>query len=672
MWARAGPVIVDKEIRLNASPSGRTLLIIAVATITLSVPLLAQDLTELVPMRDGVRLSTDVYAPDEPSPWPAILLRTPYDKATDFASPGWINEVNDAGYAYVIQDMRGRYASEGTDSTFWTDGWGYNQDGYETVEWLAAQSWCDGNVGMFGESARGIIQYLAAGAAPPHLKACVSMIACEDFYHKAFFQGGEFRKELVEIWFQSQGSEYMLPFFLSHPTRDAFWDSLDLATRAPEVTVPILHVGGHYDTFGESAIDAYNLLQFGGGLGALDNQRLVLGPWTHWGIDSLSQGELTYPENASYDLRTLRWRWFDHWLKGEQNGVDTEPPVAYYLMGDVDDPYSPGNEWIEADVFPPEVTPTPLYLHAERSPTPYSLQSVPPPHFADGYEFSSDPAFPVPTLGGRNLNIIAGTFDQRPVHDGRYDVIRLSTDELVEPIAVAGKVTFIFWANVSTPDVNWTAKLIDVYPDGREMLVTDGILRARFRNGFETEEFMEPSGWYRFEIDLWSTAIVFNVGHRIMLAIANSNYPRFEINPNTDDPFGQGGDPLPADIILLAESDHPSRLMLPILWGTVTSAPALVLDMDDARLRVLPSRNPAPRFTLEILGAADGPIRGAIHTPDGRRVWSVGIESTAGGLNHLTWDGRDLTGRRVASGVYFLRLVDETGRHGSARLVLVR
>ncbi len=626
----------------------------------------------MIPMRDGVRLSTDVYLPTGIGPWPAILLRTPYNKSVDFAEPAWIDEVNEAGYAYVIQDTRGRFASEGVDSTFWTDGWGHNQDGYDTIEWIASQIWSDGNVGTYGESARGILQYLAAGAAPPHLRACIVRIACEDFYHKAFFQGGEFRKAMVETWFELQGSQYMLPFFLSHPTRDAFWDSLDLATRGPLVNVPMLHIGGLFDVFGESAIDAFKLLQESGGQGATGKQKLVLGPWTHWGINETSQGELIFPENAAYDLAGLRWRWFDRWVKGEENGVETEPPVSYYLMGDVDDINAPGCAWIESETFPPRVTMFPFFLHAGQSPTPYSLQPTPPPSWADAFYFSCDPTCPVSTLGGRNLYLDAGPYDQRPVHDGRPDVIRLATPVLQVSVTVVGKVWFKFWARVSTPDVDWTAKLIDLYPDGREMLITDGILRARFHDGFESGNLLDPNTWYFFEVDLWSTAIVFDAGHRIMLAIANSNYPRFEINPNNGEPFGSpGGPPIAADIVLLAEFDHPSHLLLPIEFGTA-STPDEIFVGDEGVFHLAPEQNPASRFVVEISQPLVGPVDGAVYGVDGRRVRRFLLPLPPGTGVRLRWDGLDACGRPVSPGVYFLNLTDAMGKRAVSRLVLTR
>ena len=611
------------------------------------------DLELLVAMRDGVRLATKVFFPDEGTSWPAILARTPYDIERDLVSnPEWIGFVTNRDYAYVVQDMRGRFASEGADSVFWTDGWGALQDGYDTIEWIAAQGWCNGNVGMHGGSARGIVQYLAAGAAPPALKACVVRAATEDFYDNAFFQGGSYREALVESWFDSIGQLDMVSFYTSHPVRTSFWDQVDLATRASVVQVPILHIGGFYGVFGESAIDAFRSLQLEGGAGALGNQRLVVGPWTHDGIEELQQGELTYPENSDYGLNALRWRWYARWLKGEMNGVDEEPPVEFYLMGDVDDNLAPGNEWIASDEFPPPVVDTPLYLHAGASAGQFGLRPTPPSIEVDGFWYDHDPADPVATLGGRNLALPSGPYDQRPAHAGRTDVLNVRTAPLDQPLAVVGKVRVRFWAECSALDTDWCAKLIDVYPDGREMLVTDGVLRARFRGGVDHEELVEPGEVHEYEIDLWSTAIVFAVGHRVQLSMSGSNHTRFAINPNNGLAFGDTTAAAVATVRVRADAGHPSHLLLPVSTEIVIGAPATSSASAGPALSI--SVNPARRFVLTRHGAI-APLSVSVYDVAGRLVRA--LTPVTDDERRYVWDGSSVSGVRAQPGVYYVRAV---------------
>ncbi len=647
-----------------------TLPSVAVAAVVVAAASQADgaDLEVLVPMRDGVGLATQVFFPDDGSSWPAILSRTPYDIESDvIADPEWIGFVTSRDYAYVIQDTRGRFASEGADSVFWTDGWGALQDGYDTIEWIAAQPWCDGNVGMHGGSARGIVQYLAAGAAPPHLKACVVRAATEDFYDNAFFQGGGYRESLVQGWFDSIDNPEMAAFYSAHPVRTEFWDQVDLGARAASAQVPILNIGGFYGVFGESAIDAFRALEFGGGPGALGNQRLVIGPWTHDGIERFDQGELTYPENSYYGTNTLRWRWYDRWLKGIMNGVDEEPAVDFYLMGDPDDPLAPGNLWISSDDFPPDVVATPYYFHTGASGAPFGLETTPAEVSDDGFWYSHDPATPVATRGGRNLELPSGPYDQRPVHAGRSDILSLRTSPLTEPVIVAGEIRVRFWAECSTPDTDWCAKLIDVYPDGREMLVTDGILRARFRNGFDHEELVVPGEVHEYEIDLWSTALVFATGHRIQVSLSGSNNRRFAINPNNGLPFGQSTPVQVAIVRVRADATYPSHVLLPVATDDIIVATPPSSGRPSAILRV--SASPARRVVLTASGDVV-PDRVSVYDTMGRLVRTLSPTFRDGGARFV-WDGVSRTGARAAPGVYWVRAAAGT-RDWTRSVVLLR
>jgi len=638
------------------------------AILALTGPVAADVADEMIPMRDGVRLATRVYLPTEGGPWPTIVARTPYNHLTDVvARPEWVADVLGRGYAYVTQDTRGRHASEGADSVFWTDGWGPLQDGYDTIEWVAAQSWCDGNVGMHGGSARGIVQYLAAGAAPPSLRACVARASVADFYHHGFFQGGGYRESLVEGWFDSVDNEPMRQFYVAHPTRDAFWDQVDVPARAASVTVPILHVGGFYALFGESAIDAFNAIELGGASGAAGHQRLVIGPWTHDGIEQLVQGELTYPGSAWYNVNQTRWRWYDRWLKGVENGVDEEPAVDFCLMGDVDDPGSLGNQWLTADAFPPEGVDVDYYFHVgQGAPGIDGWLRVDPPLPADaGFDNVHDPFDPVPTRGGRNLFLEAGPYDQRVVHDGRDDVILLSTPVLDAAVAVAGPIRARFFAECSTPDTDWCVRLIDVYPDGREMLVTDGILRARYRNGFDSPEAVPPGEPVEYEVDLWSTALVFDPGHRILLAIAGSNHPRFAVNPNTGGPVGDFTGAQTATVRVRADATYPGRLILPVINDILVASTGA----SDPRPLLAVSANPAPRFTFTLDVPSETAPVVRIHDVGGRALRTLHA-TRHGEVVTYRWDGRTDDGRRLPHGAYYVRA--ETVRGARRSVVLLR
>ena len=254
-------------------------------------------------------------------------------------------------------------------------------------------------------------------------------------------------------------------------------------------------------------------------------------------------------------------RFFAHWLKDEKNGVPDDKPVHYYVMGDPEDPKAPGNFWRAADNWPPPSKPTHFYFHLDGS----LARALPTEDGNRTYKY--DPHDPVPTVGGQNLNIPKGPMDQRKV-ESRPDVLLFTTDTLPEPIEVTGRIRARLYIESDCPDTDFTVKLTDVYPDGRSMLVTDGILRARFREGFTNEVFMEPGKVYELTVDLWSTSIIFNRGHKIRVAISSSNDPRFDPNPNTGKPFRADKETRVATNTLHLSRKHPSHVILPMYQGT--------------------------------------------------------------------------------------------------------
>jgi len=504
--------------------------------------------TFMVPMRDGVRLATDVYLPGGVGPWPVILSRTPYGRFK-------IDELTNRGYAVVTQDWRGYGGSEGEKLPFEADGWGEHQDGYDTVKWVINQSWCNGKIGTWGGSALGITQNLMAGSHPPGLVCQHILAAADDLYSQMFFQGGVFRKALVESWWGIFGTKKHLTELLSHPNYDSRWKTLNAKEKIPTMTYPGFHVGGWFDIFSQGTIDAFVERQHGGGPGSRGNQRLVIGPWWHGGFSTTAQGDLNFPQSSIYDLWPDTIRFYDHWLKGADNGFEEEPPVRYYVMGDVDNPEAPGNEWRTAADWPLPHRNLSLYLSEE------GLARAPGPDGAETYLY--DPRDPVPTIGGANLVLPAGPMDQG-ASESRDDVLVFTSPPLQVPVEITGRVWVQLFADSSCPDTDFMAKLTDVYPDGRSMLILDGALRARHRRSMETDDLLEPGHVYEFWIDLWSTSIVFNEGHRIRVDITSSNYPRFDPNPNTGHPFRSDNETLVARNTIHFGSSYPSRVILPL------------------------------------------------------------------------------------------------------------
>ncbi|HEX6851314.1 MAG TPA: CocE/NonD family hydrolase [Candidatus Polarisedimenticolaceae bacterium] len=487
----------------------------------------------MVTMRDGVtRLATTWWRPARTGTWPTIVVRTTYDK--EGLTPGQPDFWIPAGYAIVAQDTRGRYASEGIWKPFRDDGWGANRDGYDTIEWVAAQPWSDGHVGTYGGSALGIVQYMAAGAAPPHLDAAWVLVGAPQAYHHMVFQGGSYRKELVDNWLDGQGGSSMKDEYRQHPNDDAYWAVQDLFTRLDVARTPIYHVGGWYDIFDEGTVRAFSVLQDQAAAGARWNQKLRMGPWTHGTIGLNVAGDATYPFNAldgdpqNADLL----RWFDFWLKGKDTGILDEPPVRAYAMGPQGlQQTAVGNVWRTYASWPPAAARTKYYLQRRGG-----LATTLPASNGGSDVFTYDPLDPVPTVGGPNLTIPAGPYDQTAV-EGRADVLVFTSDPLSAPVEIAGNVRARLYASSSATDTDWTVKLVDVYPDGSALSVTDGVLRARHRNGFEGEELMTPGTVYTFDVDLWTTSLVFGANHRIRLEVSSSNDTRFDPNPNTGHPF---------------------------------------------------------------------------------------------------------------------------------------
>jgi predicted acyl esterase len=508
--------------------------------------------TIMLPMRDGTKLATDIYKPDGAPPYPVILIRTPYNKDMGIAIGP---EGNKRGLAVVVQDCRGRSASEGENLPFHMD----KTDGYDTVEWLAKQPWCNGKIGTWGGSAVAITQFQMLASGTDKISAQHLTVGAPNLYDVIYING-LFRKSLIEDWLKgARWSPHALPLWTSHPTYDEYWRDRDASRHYRKVNFPAVHIGGYYDIFAQSTIDAFVGYQEHAGSKGRGKQKLVMGPWAHAVLQE-KVGELVFPNAKKPPGRAHdAWQWFDMTLHNDSTALDAEPAVTYYVIGDTSDPKAPGNVWRQADQWPPfKHDPTRFYLHRDRTLSRRDPQATSP------LSYIYDPTNPAPTVGGIQLSIPAGPMDQRKV-ESRDDVLVFTSDPLTAPVEVTGRVRAKIWFSTDAPDTDFIARLCDVYPDGRSFNLCEGAVRARFRNGIEKEELLRPGKVYPLEIDLWSTSAIFNTGHRIRFQISSSSAPGYDPNPNSGAAFRSDDKTQKATIKLYVDAKTPSHLVLPVI-----------------------------------------------------------------------------------------------------------
>ena len=611
--------------------------LLLLATIVLAVADVAQaDIVQvrlrknvMMPARDGVRLATDIYLPDgEPAPsgpFPAILIRTPYNKAGVAGTAEFFTKF---GYAVAVQDVRGRYSSEGTFYIYIKEG----PDGKDAVEWVAARPWCNGDVGTFGGSYLAATQNALAVLRPPHLKTMFVLVGTSNYVEDGAGRGGAFallhnatygfnlaqtgkeartydaenpadtasglavKRAYAKLgdWLKAAPLKDNSPLawtpsyrkwyadWRAHPTYDDYWKQNgynfeEHHSRYPDI--PICFVGGWYDIFKRGT-----LKNFTGLSGRKSYTKLLMGPWTHSTGKSFA-GDVDFGTEAEMKMNYQAVRWFDHFLKGTDQGIEKEPPVKYFLMGAGDTAKNQngrlqsGGQWKTAATWPPSgFVERRFYLHADGSLRTTTAQQ------SGTSIFQYDPRNPVPTIGGnidsgkhlvrrgaQNQVLIKGDFaatDELPLA-ARRDVLTFATVPLDHDIEVTGAIRVELWVSSSAKDSDFTAKLIDVYPpskdypDGYAMNLEDGILRMRFRNSREKEELLSPSELYQVTIDLWATANLFRKGHKIRLDISSSNFPMYDLNPNTGEPLGRHTRLQSALNTVYHGGEHPSCVVLP-------------------------------------------------------------------------------------------------------------
>jgi len=512
--------------------------------------------TVMLAMRDGKKLATDIYLPHGDGPFPVIFSRTPYNR---LGFKGSANGFTSEGIAYVAQDMRGRFASEGENFPFIGCGWGEHQDGVDTMAWIRKQPWCNGQVGTLGASAGGITQNLLAGAAPEGLKTQYIVVAAASTYSDATYTGGAFRKADTEGWLtKNKFDPHALEVIHAHPAYDDYWKQFDTRLKFPVINAPAIHIGGWFDIFTQATIDEFVGRQHSGAPGARGAQKLIMGPWTH-AIGKTPAGEMTFP-HANVPGQYSEARWFEHYLLGENNGIEQEPAVTYYVMGDTSAPHAPGNEWRHANDWPIPATETPYYF----APGGKLTTDSPAAKDATPVEFTFDPANPCPTIGGNNLELAHGPMNQNPIED-RGDVVLFTTAPLEKPTEVTGRIQAKVFVSSSAVDTDLSVRLCDVYPDGKSYLIAEGIRRLRYRNSYEKPEPLTPGKIEEVTVDCWSTSIIFNQGHRIRATITSSNYPHFDLNPGTGEPWSDTGPKVKQTNRIYCDTAHSSCLLLPVV-----------------------------------------------------------------------------------------------------------
>ncbi|MEV0677356.1 CocE/NonD family hydrolase [Actinosynnema sp. NPDC050436] len=564
---------------------------------------LTVDRAVAVPLRDGTVLRADVYRPVGQR-CPALIFRTPYDRTGLGMYGTFALRAASEGYAVVMQDTRGRGASEGEFTPFVHE----REDGYDTVDWAASQPWCDGTAGMFGGSYDGVTQWQAAMSGHPALKAIAPNVTASSYHHGWVYRGGAFqlgfslgwtlslaahnagrdpsvpasvREALIDASDGFPDTARVLPLadhpyldkvapyyqeWLRHPEYDEYWERLDVSRAYSDMTVAAFNMGGWYDTFLGGTLANY------AGMAARspvpDRQRLLVGPWPHEGLfRSNPVGSMSFGGRSTagaLDVEGLQLRWFDRWLRD----ADVEdPPVLLYTMG--------ANRWRVADSWPlPGTEHQDWYLHSGGRANTLDgdgrlSREAPGDQPPDSYVYN--PRNPVPTLGGAlccsPVHTQGGVYDQRPV-EAREDVLVYTSEPLTQPLDVTGPVTVVLHAATTAVDTDWTAKLVDVGPCGYAQNICDGIVRARYRGG--APQPVTPGEVVEYRIDLGATSTVFRPGHRIRVEVSSSNFPHFDRNPNTGEQPGTSSAMISAMQTVHHGGPALSRIVLPVVPAEAT------------------------------------------------------------------------------------------------------
>lgn len=568
------------------------------------------DTNVAVPMRDGVTLATDLWQPAGTGPWPVLLARTPYDRTSTvhLGNPKLpdIRALVDSGYVVVVQDVRGTGESPGLMEPHRFD----QSDTVDTLVWIADQTWCNGSVGMWGASYMGFPQWQAAAQAPTVLRAIAPAMTSADIYRAWYSTQGAVSQGTLYNWsarmavanlsrprsdgipdphdaasvraaLEDANALYSLPIhhqdallrglpwlgeMLAHPDCDEYWKRWAALDRSSAITVPALNVTGWYDVFAREVVRSYTTMRSNGGsASAREGQRLIIGPWGHGdGADLGFFPDRTFGLAGSVKAAAITQahvRFFDQWLKDGAE-VDQGARVRIFVMG--------LDRWREEDDWPlPDTRYEDYFLRsAGRANTAGGDGRLQRRTAADerSDSYSYDPVDPVPTAGGATLGFdgFAGPADQTDV-EHRDDVLCYTSETLQDPLEVTGHLTLTVHVSSTAVDTDITGKLVDLFPDGRAIILCEGLCRMRYRASLSQPQLLIPGQIVEITIDMGVTSNVFGSGHRIRLEVSSSNFPRYDRNPNTGDPdVSTAGTKVALNRIFHGPA-HPSRLTLPVI-----------------------------------------------------------------------------------------------------------
>jgi putative CocE/NonD family hydrolase len=556
-----------------------------------------------IAMRDGVKLATDIYLPQAEGKVPVILIRTPYKKEMGEIQGRYYAR---RGYAVAIQDCRGRFGSEGVWEPFINE----PKDGYDAVEWLAAQPWSNGKVGMIGGSYVGWVQWWAASERPPHLVTIIPNVAPPDpFYnipyeHGAFFifgaiwwadileskatgdlsgvalskigekKYGQMLRALPVIDLDKAVLGKENPYWrkwIEHPVDDDWWAQADFLQKLKDVNIPAFHQSGWFDGDGiGTKLNYLQMREYGHA-----NQKLTIGPWGHTDTASRKLGDRDFGPQAIIDLQRDYLRWFDYWLKGVDNGITKEPLVSIFVMGT--------NQWLHGNSYPlPGTRFTKLYFSgagkANTSKGDGRLTFDEPPARAPADKYVYNPGDPTPdpdfyeTTEEQDKQVRSADEKKNEaeahhekVAATRQDILVYQTEELREPLTFAGPVSATIYASSSARDTDWFVTLVEIEKGGKTFTLASGKLRARFRNSVKKPELLKPGQIYEYKLDLWQTGITVPAGDRLRVEVASAIFPMFSRNLNTGGHNETETKFVYASQVVYHDKQHPSHVLLPVI-----------------------------------------------------------------------------------------------------------